>query len=270
MQFADLVTDPAWRARITRQATNRKGANPVKLATAVERSKNIKTGIVHATYTTQLSCADCPLMGEACYAESGTAAMTTAAVNYVAMLRATEHRTPSPEEIAAEEAFGIDTLSATLPLRLHVVGDAKTDAAAAIIAAACERFIDRSPNGARPWTYTHAWRDVSRASWGKVDVLASCDTLDQIPAARARGYVACATIAEMPASPVVRLASGGRGIVCPQQRGLTDCANCTGLCRDTANMAKHDLTVLFVIHGQNADLARTRLDNPRDGAGLAA
>jgi hypothetical protein len=79
-------------------------------------------------------------------------------------------------------------------MRLHTVGDCRTDEAAKIVAAAAERYMDAG--GGPVWTYTHAWRLVDRASWGRVSVLASCETPEQVELARARGYATAIVVDE--------------------------------------------------------------------------
>jgi hypothetical protein len=70
----------------------------------------------------------------------------------------------SPEVIAEAEAAAIRKLSGSHPLRLHTVGDCKTDQAAAIVADAAMAHTARY--GQPSWTYTHAWRNVQRAIVG--------------------------------------------------------------------------------------------------------
>ncbi len=232
------------------QGTPHYTGNP---AVAVETTENRKTGRVSATYVSQSSCpGNCPLFHAGCYAEHGLPFMTTRRVNASPV--------SDPAEIARQEAAEIDKLTGLNLLRLHVVGDATTDQAASIIAEAAERYTAR--HGRPVWTYTHAWRDVDRDSFGPINVSASCESADDISAAKARGYstVVIYDIGDRDKwhsatadRPFVMQDSHGQEhkiVPCPEQFGRAiNCASCKGLCTDTANMRKHDLTVGFVTHG---------------------
>ena len=130
-------------------------------------------------------------------------------------------------------------------LRLHVVGDCADDAAALIVSAAAARYSARS--GQPVWTYTHAWRTVARESWGSVSVRASCETVEQLAEARARGYSGAIVVAEHVGPKTVD------GITpCPQQTKGTTCADCR-LCF-TARA-----TIAFEAHGSKASTVRATL-----------
>ena len=209
-----------------------------KPAIAVERSANTKTGEVSATYVAQTSCpAACPLQGSGCYAETGRAGIATRQ-----LARASVGETP--ETLARSEANAIDALSGKRPLRLHVVGDASTNAAAATIAQAAERYTER---GGQPvWTYTHAWRTVDRGAWGNVAVRASVEHAKDIPLAHARGYSAALVVEAHPASGRAWTTSAGEKIVpCPEQTRGATCTSCR-LCMTEG------VTVAFAAHSANA------------------
>lgn len=208
---------------------------------------------VSVTHASQKSCHhDCPFIDDSCYAGYGHQRFVTNRLNAAELL--TEE---SPDiEIARKEASEIDKLRGDKPLRLHIVGDCMSDAAARIIAAAVLRYIARgeliarqkfaqdaersgipqvfidafTPKPPDVWTYTHAWRHVARASWGPISVLASCETPEDIAAATARGYACELTYTgELP-----RVVAGLRTIACPQQTGgKPDCASCLMCARDT-------------------------------------
>jgi hypothetical protein len=82
--------------------------------------------------------------------------------------------------VARAEAAAIDGLTGDRLLRLHVVGDARTNAAARVLPEAARRYAlrgDSPRRGRKVWTYTNAWRTVGRESWGDaVSVLASVET----------------------------------------------------------------------------------------------
>jgi hypothetical protein len=217
----------------------RKGMKGMKAVTAVEVSKNAKTGLVSATYSSQDSCpVSCPLRGAGCYAEQGKAGITTRRVNQGAA--------KTPLAIAREEAAAIDTLTGALDLRVHVVGDCKTPAAARLVAAA--RASHRRKQGRRAWTYTHAWREVSRKAWLGESILASCENADQVRQANARGYAAAIVLEKFASEKAYTTEDGLRIIPCPNQsRGLT-CLEC-GICMNAGALFQRGFTVGFEAHG---------------------
>lgn len=223
-----------------------------RLVFAKEQTEAIKLGPVSATYAAQASCPDaCPFRGAGCYAEHGPLAMvTTKRLN-----RAASGRTAL--DVAREEAAAIDGLSATRDLRLHVVGDCPSDEAAHIVADAAERYVARGRGrgcAVRVWTYTHAWRTVARASWGCVSVLASCETHDDVRAARARGYAAALVVSDHTS----RARDAAGVLACPEQttRGVT-CSTCR-LCTDDTRLLAAGIVIGFALHGDRAGLAKAR------------
>jgi hypothetical protein len=206
-------------------------------ATAVEVSGNKKIGRVSATYASQGSCPnDCALRGAGCYAESGRMGIITGQLNLAEDTR----------PIADVEAEAIDKLTGRMPLRLHVVGDCATDDAARTVRAAVDRYTKRG--GGKAWTYTHAWREVERVSWGSVSVRASVERVEDIKVARERGYPAAIVVDRHESDK--RYTIGGEDVVpCPEQtRGKTceECRLCWG----------GNVTVAFAIHGARKNAAR--------------
>lgn len=180
-------------------------------AIAVELTANRKVGPVSVTMASQASCPkSCPWLGSGCYAESGPQGFSTRRVN--------KSRKVDALAIAKDELRAIGKLSGERPLRLHVVGDASTTVAARTLSKGLESY--RQP----VWTYTHAWRRVARRAWGIVSVLASCESVSQVKAARARGYATALVVAEFP-SDKAYMVEGLKVIPCPQQTGKTE--NCT-------------------------------------------
>jgi hypothetical protein len=231
------------------------------LAIAVAASQNSKIGDAATTYVEQRSCpSSCVFFdGGGCYAEQGTVGMfMTAPLN-----RAAAMVEASPEEIAEAEAAQIDSLVVKpgRPLRLHTVGDCKTDAAAQSVAAAAARYVARG--GGPVWTYTHAWRDVARDSWGDVHILASCEKAEHVAAAHARGYATSMVVTEFATRGLYDL-DGASVVPCPAQtkKGVT-CTSCR-LCMDTPRLREKQLTIGFENHGTELGKRRTRLalDDP--------
>jgi hypothetical protein len=223
------------------------------LALAVPTSANKKIGNAATTYAAQTSCpTSCPFFaGGGCYAENGSIGkFVTAPLNRAA--NAVEH---DAVDVAKAEAAAIDKMK-VVPgedLRLHTVGDCATDEAAQVVAAACARY--RARGGGPIWTYTHAWRDVARESWGEVSVLASCETAADVALAKARGYATQITVEGFVSDRRHALkavegekAAGVDVLPCPEQtRGVT-CTDCR-LCFDDAKLRDRGYSIAFETHG---------------------
>lgn len=226
------------------------------LAIAVARSMNAKIGDAATTYAEQRSCpTSCPFFaGGGCYAEQGRLGFSvTRPLNQAAAkIKAT------PEDIARAEAEQIDGLKvkAGRPLRIHTLGDCKTDEAAQIVSEAAGRYVER--DGGPAWTYTHAWRDVDVESWGDVNVLASCETPEQVAEAHERGYPTAIVVEEF-ASRKLYQADGVNILPCPAQtkEGVT-CASCK-LCFNAPRLFEQRLTIAFEVHGEADGKRRARL-----------
>lgn len=167
-------------------------------------------------------------------------------------------REDDPDEIARIEGEEIDTLPADRDLRLHVVGDCPTEAAARLVAAACERYVERGRllykrryGGGVPkvWAYTHAWRDVPRAAWGVVSVLASCESAAEVREAAARGYAAALVVPEFPRGDKAFARDGVNVVPCREEAVGTVCVDCR-LCFDDAKLLKKGAVIGFVPHGR--------------------
>lgn len=231
---------------------------PNPAAIAVETSTNAKLGPVSASYASQASCPrSCPWYGNGCYAERGLVGWQTRRLNRSAVRGAAR--------IADAEARAIDALTGDRLLRLHVVGDARTDAAAKVLGAAAHRYSRRGNaprHGRKVWTYTHAWRTVSRESWGEsVSVLASVETVRDARAAMARGYAAAVVVSAFEREGAYPI-DGVTVIPCPNQtRGVT-CRDC-GLCRDDERLRAAGLVIAFQAHGTGgASVRKTLLSLP--------
>jgi hypothetical protein len=224
-------------------------ANKADMVAAVELSDNSKIGRVSATWVAQNSCPpSCPHKGSGCYAESGMAGFTTARLNKAGR----DNTELSPADIATIEAAGIDTLTGKRDLRLHVVGDARTDKSAQILAAAADRYIARGAaknKAVRVWTYTHA-RDTRRASWGRISVLRSCETMPQVRAAHAAGYAAAIVIPEHVHDRAYKLDNEFTGIPCPEQTGRAANCQACGLCMRDEMLHAAKRVIVFAAHGQ--------------------
>lgn len=227
-------------------------------------SQNAKVGNAAVTGAAQVSCPpDCVFIaGGGCYAEDGGHGFITSQLNEVA-----SERSLSPLAVARLEAAAIDSMKVRRgrPMRLHSVGDCATNAAAKIVSAAAERYVERG--GGDVWTYTHGWRRVARSAWGKVSVLASCESAKDVRAAAKRGYAAALVVPEFASRAAYEL-DGVVVIPCPAQttKDVT-CASCRLCCNDTRLLDK-GLVIGLEVHGgglarKRARLAIERPDDPR-------
>lgn len=231
-------------------ANTKKSSLPV---TAVEVSGNSKTGEVSATYASQITCPDsCPHKGRSCYAESGLTGFTTRRVN-----RNAQGLENDQVLLAKLEAELIDSLKAIRPLRVHVVGDCSTDETARIVGSAMRRYS--SKNGQIAYTYTHAWRDVKKASWQGASVLASCETVEDIKEARSLGYASTIVVESHPENGKAYFKEGHLLIPCPAQtRDDMNCSKCK-LCFDSQKLFDRQATIAFSPEGNTAKKMRFAL-----------
>lgn len=206
----------------------------------VEVSANSKTGKVSATYTAQQSCpSSCAFRGSGCYAESGMVGIQTRRLN-----RAKK----DAGSLARAEARGIRSLTGRFPLRLHVVGDCKTDYAATTVSSAADEHTAKY--GQKVWTYTHAWREIRRASWGNVSVLASCETTQQTVEAMRKGYAAALVVAEHKQDTAWKDESAGVTVIpCPEQTGRAESCEKCQLCWNGGRLRAGRMVIGFAAHG---------------------
>jgi hypothetical protein len=219
----------------------------------VASSDNAKIGHVAATYAPiKQSCpASCPLKDSGCYAQGGNVAFA---------VRREEAKAGgmSADQVARAEAreikaYAVKGIADARPLRLHVSGDARTNRAAQALASAAKTW--RQHGGGAVWTYTHAWRNVKRSSWGtSVSVLASVESSHEAKKAIAKGYRVAMIVAEHN-SERATVVDGLRYVPCPQQtRGVT-CVDCK-LCM---NPLPTSTVITFAIHGASKKRALTVL-----------
>lgn len=222
-------------------------SSPVKV---MEKTSNVKLGKISATYASQSSCPKtCPFYNNGCYAESGPIFLSV-----TRKLNASEET--DPNRIADEEAKGIDSLSGVRPLRIHTLGDCTTDYAAKTVSDAAGRYMKRG--GKRAFSYTHSWKSVKRKSWGKVSILASCETPEQVKAARKRGYATAIVVDEFKDTKAYEI-DGVKVIPCPAQtREGTTCERC-GLCQRDTMLKERELTIAFAAHGARTNTVKRKL-----------
>jgi hypothetical protein len=235
------------------------------------------------TYVSQDSCPkDCRFLGtgNGCYAQYGPMMWgVTGRLN-----QATQGRGIRPSILARMEKRKIlgglgDPRAIGMPLRLHGVGDCRTNRAAAEVSGAAE--VWRRTTGAPVWGYTHAWRTVIRAYWRRVSILASVENPQDLPYARRLGYAAALVVSWFPYGPKAYtqwvkepgMPSEKYKIVpCPEQsmpgRGI-GCKDC-GLCWKDKWLRENRVVIGFAAHGPGAKTVREKLiqigeDRPGEG-----
>ena len=218
---------------------------------AVLHSKNAKVGDVAATYApiAQTCPVSCPLRNNGCYAQSG---------NVGFQVRRTERYSEglNGDTVATMEGDEIADLATQAPaghaLRIHVSGDATSDFRARQMARGASVWPGKV------WSYTHAWRDVQRTSWGRVSILASCENVEQGVAAKHRGYAAALVVAHHPPDGRAFLVRSGKPtedsvvkvIPCPSQTRDVKCVDCR-LCWDDARLLAQGACISFAAHGSS-------------------
>jgi hypothetical protein len=216
----------------------------MKLAIVVQNSRNEKIGPVSTTYAPTTHCVDCGFKNNGCYAQSGMVGMHTSRLDAAA-----RDSHASPVRTARQEARGIDALRASgQGLRIHTSGDCPTAEAARIVSDAADRFTARG--GGRAWSYTHAWRRMSRKSWGGVSVLASVETLADASRAMRKGWAVARVVPKFNGDKA--WTEGGiRWIPCPAQtRDNVTCDSCR-LCWNDDKLRAIGAGVAFEAHGSS-------------------
>lgn len=223
------------------------------LVRAVTTSGNKKLGNASTTLASQASCpTTCPFLNAGCYAERGP-------LGFFQLMPMNLHAAKvgaSALDVARAEAKAIDEMATVVdrPLRLHTVGDCSSDEAAQIVSEAAERYMERG--GGPVWTYTHAWRDVRRESWGAVSVLASCETPMDVELARSRGY-ATAIVVESFEQERLYDHDGTDILPCPNLTRGVKCSECR-LCFSDGDVYERGYSIGFSIHGDHATRKRAR------------
>lgn len=212
----------------------------------VMHSRNSKVGDVAATYAPirQTCPSTCRLRDNGCYAQSGNVGFQVRRLE-----RDTEGQ--NGDTVAILEGDDIADSATHAPpnhaLRIHVSGDATTDFRAQQLARGAH--VWRGP----VWSYTHAWLEVQRASWGRVSVLASCETMSDVLDARKRGYAAALVVDSHPENGRAFTVHNEAGeaiklIPCPSQTRDVACTDCQ-LCWKDSLLLQQDACITFAAHG---------------------
>jgi hypothetical protein len=240
-----------------------------KHAIFVEKSENRKISGGFGMSTTYLSIkATCPnscvlKQTQECYAMCG---------GHVGMIvRRLDKGVKSNDaiKVAREEAREIrcafrggpipqDGIKGGRDLRGRTSGDSRTNTTAKIFAAAIKNWKNRG--GGSAWSYTHAWKDIKRSSWGKhVSILASIDNVKDAKRALREYYAPARYVPEFKTKAWVE--NGIRWIPCPAQiKEEVTCATCR-LCMNDKKLKKMKAGIAFTAHGNRGLQMKKRLLN---------
>jgi hypothetical protein len=209
-------------------------------AIAVTLSSNSKIGLMAATYASQVTCPKtCPLRGRGCYTERGAVNIHLMRLNKAATNVHANALTVARAEVLAIQNMAIIP---NLPLRGHVVGDCPTAKCAEIVGDAYRSYMQRG--GGRAYSYTHAYLTVPRKAWGPdISILASCESLDQVKAARRMGYHAAVLLVKEKLVKATTI-QGIKILPCSHALRGTFCSECK-LCLREDFLAKSGAVVAF-------------------------
>jgi hypothetical protein len=229
-------------------------SNKNSLVSVIEISENAKLGKISATYVTQKSCpTDCAFYNSGCYAELGMTGMQTRRLNKNSNKF---YKNIDTRDIARMEAREIKTLSGKRNLRLHVVGDAKTNSAANELAKAAKIFSSKYDK--KVYSYTHAWKKVNRKSWGNISILASCETSQDVKQAQKLGYATAIVVDHFEDTKKYNY-NGIDVIPCPSQTmDNVTCDSCK-LCMQDKYLLTNKLTIAFSSHGTRKRMVSEKL-----------
>ncbi len=238
------------------RSANRKLA-PRRLVDAGNRKRPVPVGpYVCSTYLPiQKTCSDaCPWKNKGCYAQAGFTNSSIDKLDEAA-------KTFTPDEVVAEEARRIRRAfhGRRIPrdggrhgqdgrdLRLHDSGDVTTAKQASLLAAAADDWLRRG--GGVPWTYNHGWRHIPRKSFGKISVLASVETPEDIECARRRGYAAAIVVDKFPSKKAFKLPGSSATIIpCPAETSGSTCVQCRK-CLNADALLRRNEAIAFQAHG---------------------
>jgi hypothetical protein len=111
--------------------------------------------------------------------------------------------------------------------------------------------------GGRVWTYTHSWRRIPAHAFWPISTLASCETPDQVKAARRRGYAPALVVEKFPKGKRPFVVAGTKFIPCPAETIGKTCVECR-LCLD-ADLRGMGAGIAFQVHGDHAAQATRAL-----------
>jgi hypothetical protein len=220
-------------------------------------AKIMGTKKVDATYVSiKASCPqDCPLMGEGCYAQLGMVGIHSHRLDAEAEGFSALDAARS-EAKAIDESYKAGPVPSGRDMRLHVAGDSRTIAGTRIINNAIGRWKKRG--GGSCWSYTHAWKNVARAKWSNVSMLASISTTDEVQAAKDQGYAPAIVVANHPSEKAYKLeGSDVKWIPCPAQTRGVGCSDCR-LCFNADRLLENNFGIAFAVHGVKKEVAKRK------------
>lgn len=222
-------------------------------------SKIIGSKKADATYVSiKSSCPNsCALKESGCYAQLGNTGMQVKRLDDQAIGM-------SALDLARAEAKAIDNsykggpVPAGRDMRLHVSGESRTVTGSRIINKAIGRWKQRG--GGNCWSYTHAWKNVSREEWSNVSMLASIDSIADVKAARKQGYAPAMVVSEFD-SPKTFKVNGcdTKWIPCPAQTKEVGCTDCK-LCFNANRLYEGNFGIAFAAHGIKKNTIKRRLE----------
>ena len=230
-------------------------------ATYVSDSGNSKISgnkKVDSTYVSiESTCpSSCSLKEEGCYAKNSFVGFTSKRLDK-------EAENLSPLQVARAEANAINNSYNGGPvpkgrdLRIHVSGDSRTVTGTRIINKAIGEWKKRG--GGDCWSYTHAWKHVSREEWSNVSILASVDSVKDVAEARAQGYAPAIVVSEFNGNRAFTMeGSDVKWIPCPAQTKEVSCSSCR-LCFNADRLFRDNMGIAFEAHGVKKSSIKKRL-----------
>lgn len=247
------------------RSANRKLAPQASEKAKSGRTRFVPIGpYVASTYASiKRTCpSSCPFKAGGCYAKAGSAHLTMGKLDQAG-------RSMSALEVTRYEANLLsDAWVNGVPqdghrggrdLRLHVGGDVSCTRGARALAQAVAGLECRGLGAA--WSFTARWRQIPKAAFGSISVLASVVTTAAAMDAIARGWVPAIAMVRFPSDRQWSLADGWKVQPCPAELGSlrgeptpTTCAQCR-LCLDQRTLRRRKLAIAFAAHGPEADVA---------------
>lgn len=207
---------------------------------------------VSSTYVSIVgTCPPCPFKDQGCYAQSGMTGAVVKRLDEEVRVLGLAH-----DDVIEQEALFIESILNPdgRPLRLHVAGDCSSSWGVRRLARAAELYISRG--GGPVWTYTHAWKEIPRSSWGVISVLASCEGEATIRYAIRRGYVPALVVPAFNGPNYFTRVR--RFIPCPAETRGSNCADCR-LCFDDHKLNRGKVGIAFLAHGQQQTRVKIEL-----------
>ena len=203
------------------------------------KSNNSKIGKMAATYVPiNKTCpTSCPLKDNGCYAKQSFVGMH----NFKLQQLNENKKAYDIIRSEAREIIKMGPKAKGQTLRIHVSGDARTNASAKLLSNAATYW------DGKVYSYTHAWREVNRESWGGISILASCENMEDVKAAYKKGY-ASAIVVDTHKDEKAYMAGEFKIIPCPNQTKDVKCIDC-GLCMNDKFLKDNKSVIAFAVHG---------------------